>query len=154
MSSAKFRKISDIFFPSSRFSVLCFLFSFLDSDDINTRSFVFQKSLSLCSIFFKPFSLCCSDGIISVFSSSTLLSFLFCYWPHPLNHIFLIRNHGKKRQCNNIITVLKEQNYPLRTAYLAKKKKLYRKKNEIKIFSDKRKIRESAVSRPAIQKKC
>ena len=33
-------------------------------------------------------------------------------------------------------------------------KKLYRKKNEIKIFSDKRKIRESAVSRPAIQKKC
>ena len=55
MSSAKFRKISDIFFPSSRFSVLCFLFSFLDSDDINTRSFVFQKSLSLCSIFLNHF---------------------------------------------------------------------------------------------------
>ena len=32
----------------------------------------------------------------------------------------------------------------------SKKKKLYRKKNEIKIFSDKRKIREPAVIRPAI----
>ena len=46
--------------------------------------------------------------------------------------------------------MLKEQNYPLTTTYIAKKKKLYRKKNEIKIFSDKRKIREPAVIRPAI----
>ena len=43
------------FSPSSRFSVFCFLFSFLDFDDINTRSFVFQKSLSLCSIFLNHF---------------------------------------------------------------------------------------------------
>lgn len=54
----------------------CFLLSFWDSNDINVRSFVMvTRFLRHSSFVFSLFSLCCSDCVISILSSSLLFIF-------------------------------------------------------------------------------